>query len=151
VLWTLLAVLFASGVELLPAEEPVSIASILADPDGYHLRVVLLHGTVREVQVIEPYQQSSGAACYGAYSFVLGDHTGAIDVTVLGLCGVPVSRAPEVVVGDEVLVEAEIQAPGHGGLLYGADRRPVPGEDGAILRALARTITPTVKHFPGER
>lgn len=150
-LCSLLAALAAAEAEILAAEEPVPIASILADPDGHHLRLVTLHGTVREIQVIEPYRQSSGAACYGAYSFVLGDHTGAIEVIVLGVCGVPVSRPPEVAVGDEVLVEAEIQAPGHGGRLYGTDRRPVPGEEGATLRALARTISPAMTQLPGER
>lgn len=136
---------------MLRAEGPMPIAQVLADPDSYHLRLITLHGTVREVQTIAPYQQSSGAACYGAYAFVLGDHTGAIDVTVLGVCGVPVSRPPEVAVGDELLVEVEIHAPGHGGLLYGADGRPVPGEDSAALRALARTITPALTQLPGER
>ncbi|WP_447975389.1 hypothetical protein [Nitrospira sp. Kam-Ns4a] len=127
------------------------MAEILADPDRYHLHLVTLHGTVREVQLIEPYQLPTGAACYGAYSFILGDHTGAIEVTVLGLCGTPILRPPDVLVGDEVVVEAEIHAPGHRGLFYGWDLRPLPGQDPNTLQAVARHITLAVKPVPPDR
>lgn len=133
------------------ADEPVPIAEILADPDSYHLRLVTLHGVVREVKTIEPYSLPSGAFCYGAYSFVLGDHTGAVEVTVLGLCGTPISRPPDVLVGDEVVVEAGIHAPGHTGTLYGPNLRMIPRPPPTTVQAIARNIWPAVKPVSPER
>ncbi len=96
------------------AEEPIPVQDILADPDAYHLRLVTVHGTARDIEPLDPYTLPSGVTCYSAYLFRLDDDTGSLPVAVLGICGVPVFRDPEVEEGDRVTVTASIQAPGHG-------------------------------------
>src|SRR5207249_6291242 len=110
-LFTSLLISFMSAA-VCSASEPVAITEVLTDPDIYHLKLVTLQGTVRQVKALEPYFQISGSACYGAYTFTLEDGTGAIAVAVLGICGRPIIRNPEVVDGETVTVQAQIYAPG---------------------------------------
>lgn len=110
----LLTLLLMLSPPLAWADEPTPVQDILADPDAYHLRLVTVHGTARDIEPLDPYTQPSGVTCYGAYLFRLDDDTGSLPVAVLGLCGVPVFRDPEVEEGDRVTVTATIQAPGHG-------------------------------------
>ncbi len=108
----LAAVLFACG-GLALADEPVPIGDVVADPDAYHFRIVPLQGTVRKVQSLPPYAPGSDTICYGAYTFTLEDDTGSLEVSVLGICGKPTLRKPEVVEGDIILLNAQILSPDH--------------------------------------
>ena len=95
------------------AEEPVPIGEVVADPNAYHFRFVPLQGTVRKVTPLPPYAPGSDTICYGAYTFTLEDDTGSLEVAVLGLCGKPTLRKPEVDDGDVILLTAQILSPDH--------------------------------------
>ncbi len=109
----LLTFLLMFSPSLAWADEPTPVQDILANPDAYHLRLVTVHGTARDIEPLDPYLLPTGVTCYGAYLFRLDDETGSLPVAVLGICGVPVFRDPEVEEGDRVTVTATIQAPGH--------------------------------------
>lgn len=121
-------------------DEPVPIGDVVADPEGRHLELVTLRGTVRQVKAIAPYFQSSGTACYGAYSFTLEDDTGVITVAVLGLCGKPVIKEPDVSDGERVTVRAQIYAPGRFGFFRGPDGRPIRETEQDLVHAVASGI-----------
>jgi hypothetical protein len=122
------------------AEEPVQIATIESDPDTYHLRDVILHGRVHDLQLLDPYFQPSGTACTGAYLFTLEDETGFIQVAVLGVCGLPALRSPEVSEGETILLKAVIHAPGRFGYSYSLEGLRRPGSSSAPLHAVAKEI-----------
>jgi hypothetical protein len=124
------------------AEEPVSISDLLTDPDVYHLHVVTIQGIVREVRELDPYVLPSGTACYGAYTFTLEDDGGStIEISVLGACGPPLLRVPDVADGDNVQVQAEIHAPGRTGYSRALGVVPGPGSDQSVVQAIARSIS----------
>jgi hypothetical protein len=75
-------------------EESVMIGAILEDVEAYHLRMVTMKGTVRDVRERGPYQLPNGTACYGAYTFLLEDDSGMLEVAVVGICGRPALRSP---------------------------------------------------------
>ena len=133
--------LTVSGPALALSDEPIAIGEIVADPDLYHLKQVALQGTVREVKALPPYTQTSGTTCYGAYTFRLEDDTGGIEIDVLGVCGNPVLRIPAVVEGDRVIVQAQIQAPGHATPQRGSESAPPFGRDPQSLQVIASTIS----------
>jgi len=124
------------------AADPVAIATILADPEPHHMRIVTLQGRVTQVQLLEPYFQPSGTACHNTYLFTLEDDTGSLDIAVLGLCGAAVAKPPDVSTGDIIRVQAQVQAPGHLGTFYGLDGRPHPGLNPQGLYAIAKDIAP---------
>jgi len=93
------------------ADEPVSIGEVIADPDAYHFRTIPLQGTVRQVTPLPPYSPGQDMTCYGAYTFTLEDETGSIEISVLGICGTPVLRKPEVVEGEAIRLTAQILSP----------------------------------------
>lgn len=124
------------------AEEAATIGAIQADPDPFHMRYVMLQGTVKEVLALEPYYLASGAGCYGAYKLTLEDATGSLPIAVLGLCGVPTIREAPASVGDLVRIRAQVHAPGRLGSFYGIDRRPIPGANPDALHAVAAEIVP---------
>ena len=139
-LFTSLLISFMSAAASL-ASEPVPITEILTDPEIYHLKLVTLQGTVRQVKALEPYFQISGSACYGAYTFTLEDGTGTIAVAVLGICGRPMIRSPEVVGGETVTVQAQIYAPGQLGYFRDKDGQPILGEEREQVQAVAYAIS----------
>lgn len=139
-LFTSLLISFISAAASL-ASEPVPITEILTDPEPYHLKLVTLQGTVRQVKALEPYYQSSGAGCYGAYTFMLQDGTGTIAVAVLGICGKPMIRNPEVADGETVTVRAHIYAPGRFGHFLDKDGQPILGEEPEQVQAVAAAIS----------
>lgn len=116
------------------ASEPIPIGTILADPETYHLRIVALRGTVRQVRILEP--RDLGDACPGAYKFRLEDETGSIEIGVLGLCGKAVVKPLEVSDGDKIFVEARVHAPGH----YTGEGLPILGEDRTTTQAIATKV-----------
>jgi hypothetical protein len=130
---------------LLQAEEPTSIQQILYEPQVYHLRHVTLQGTVRDVQPLDPYTLPNGTNCYGAYLFRLEDDTTTIPVAVLGICGKPLVRDPEVEDGARVEVSATIQAPSHGGYYLSFRGLKVVTEQEGIVQAVADRILPIVE------
>ncbi|MBM4126495.1 MAG: hypothetical protein FJ247_03970 [Nitrospira sp.] len=130
---------------LLWAEEPTSIQQILDDPKVYHLRRVTLHGTVRDVTPLDPYKLPNETVCYGAYLFRLEEGAETIPVAVLGLCGKPTIRDPEVEDGDHVEVSATIQAPSHGGYYLSFRGLKVVTEQEGIVQAVADRILPIVE------
>ncbi|MGH7228197.1 MAG: hypothetical protein ACREIH_03190, partial [Nitrospiraceae bacterium] len=79
--------------------------------------------------------------CYGAYTFVLEDGTGTIAVAVLGICGKPMIRNPEVSEGDQVVVQAHIYAPGRFGYFRDKDGQPILGEEREQVQAVADAIS----------
>ena len=135
-----LLITFASPVLAL-SDEPVVIGEIIADPDLYHLKQVTFQGTVRQVKALDPYVQTSGTTCYGAYTFTLEDDTGSIGVAVLGVCGKPMIKTPDVFDGDRAIVQAQIFAPGHSTNYGGSQGRVTVGEDQEKVHAVATAIS----------
>jgi hypothetical protein len=142
-LFLLTLLLVFSALEPACAEEPLQIAVIEADPDTYHLRHVTLQGRVHDLQLLDPYYQPTGVACTGAYLFTLEDETGFMQVAVLGVCGIPVFRTPEVTEGDTILLKAVIHAPGRFGYNYSLEGLRRPGSSSAPLHAVANEIQKT--------
>lgn len=127
------------------AEEPVSIQQILETPQVFHLRRVTLLGTVRDVQPLDPYTLPNGTNCYGAYLFRLEDDTSSLPVAVLGICGKPLIRDPEVEDGARVEVGATIQAPSHGGYYLSFRGLKVVTEQEGGVQAVADRILPVIE------
>ena len=127
------------------AEEPTNIQVILEEPRAYHLRHVTLRGIARDVQPLEPYPIANGDNCYGAYLFRLEDDEATIPVAVLGICGRPIVRDPEVEDGDRVEVSATIQAPSHGEHYLSFKGLKVATEQEGIVQAVADRILPVVE------
>ena len=127
------------------AEEPISIQQILEDPHVYHLRRVMLRGTVRDVQPLDPYTLPNGTNCYGAYLFRLEDDTSSLSVAVLGICGKPLVRDPEVEDGARVEVGATVQAPSHGGYYLSFRGLKVVTEQEGVVQAVADRILPMIE------
>lgn len=127
------------------AGDPISIQQILEEPQVYHLRHVTLQGTVRDVQPLDPYTLPNGTNCYGAYLFRLEDDTSTISVAVLGICGKPLVRDPEVEDGARVEVSATIQAPSHGGYYLSFQGLKVVTEREGVVQAVADRILPVIE------
>jgi hypothetical protein len=124
------------------AADPVPIREILDEPRPFHLKQVILQGTVRSVQPLDPYKLPGGSTCYGAYLFYLEDDTAAINVAVFGICGVPLVKDPDVDEGARVELHATIQAPSHGGYYLSFQGLKVVGEREGIVQAVADRIIP---------
>jgi hypothetical protein len=142
---SLMLALFMSGLAWQTgtmAAEPIAIQDILDAPRDYHLRQVILQGTVRNVQPLDPYNLPSGTVCYGAYLFYLEDKTASINVAVFGTCGVPLVKDPDVQEGDHIELEATIQAPSHGGYYLSFQGLKVVGEREGLIQAVADHILP---------
>ena len=131
-------VLFSSA----SAADSLTIREILDEPVSYHLKQVLLSGTVRNVQPLDPYRLPAGTTCYGAYLFYLEDETASINVAVFGICGFPTVKDPDVEDGARVELLATIQAPSHGGYYLSFQGLKVAGEREGIIQAVADRITP---------
>jgi hypothetical protein len=129
-----------AGAQTDQPTDTIPIADLLADPEPFHLKLVPLRGVVRNVRALEPYYQPSGAGCYGAYTFMLEDATGSLHVSVLGLCGTPILKNPDVADGDQVLVTAEIHAADIKGTARKSDGSPFPDLDPEGVYAVARII-----------
>jgi hypothetical protein len=134
-----LALTLLSGAE---AADPVAIRDILDEPRIYHLKQVVLQGTVRNVQPLDPYKLPAGTTCYGAYLFYLEDETASINVAVFGLCGVPTVKDPDVEDGTRIELHATIQAPSHGGYYLSFQGLKLAGEREGVIQAVADRITP---------
>lgn len=142
----LLTLMGANRTMLVWAEEPTGIQQILEEPQVYHLRHVTLRGIVRDVQPLDPYSTADGKiVCYGAYLFRLEDDEATIPVAVLGICGKPIVRDPEVEDGDRVEVRATIQAPSHGGYYLSFKGLKVATEQEGIVQAMADRILPILE------
>ncbi len=124
------------------AADPVAIREILDQPRPFHLKQVVLRGTVRDVQPLDPYNLPAGTTCYGAYLFYLEDDTASINVAVFGICGVPLVKDPDVAEGGRVELHATIQAPSHGGYYLSFQGLKVAGERDGVIQAVADRITP---------
>jgi hypothetical protein len=124
------------------SEEPTTIQQILDEPRSFHLHHVTMQGTVRDVQPLDPYTLPNGTNCYGAYLFRLEDDSSALSVAVLGLCGKPLVRDPEVEEGARVEVSAVIQAPSHGGYYLSFRGLKVITETEGLVQAVADRILP---------
>ncbi len=127
------------------AADPIAIRDIMEEPRNYHLRQVLLQGTVRNVQPLDPYKLPAGTTCYGAYLFYLEDETASINVAVFGLCGVPTVKDPDVEEGARIELQATIQAPSHGGYYLSFQGLKMAGEREGVIQAVADRITPLVE------
>lgn len=139
----ILAVLGIPSVLL--AEEVIPIQQILDEPRIYHLRQVTLQGTARDVQPLDPYKLPNDTACYGAYLFKLEDDTAVISVAVLGICGRPLIRDPEIEDGQHIEVSATIQAPSHGGYYLSFHGLKVVTEEEGFVQAVATRILPVIE------
>lgn len=97
------------------AGEVIPIGMILKNPEAYNLRVVTLEGTVHDVKPYKPYFQPfrcGVGVCYGAYTFMLVDEGGSLEVEHPVLDKTPSIKVPEVSEGERVIIEAQILAPG---------------------------------------
>ncbi|MGA6827362.1 hypothetical protein ACO9S2_07080 [Nitrospira sp. NS4] len=127
------------------AEEPVPIQAILEEPRIFHLRQVTMQGVARDVQPLDPYKLPNENVCYGAYLFKLEDDTGVMSVAVLGICGRPLVRDPEIEDGQRVEVSATIQAPSHGGYYLSFQGLKVVTEEEGLVQAVATRILPVIE------
>lgn len=132
----------ALAVSSAEAAELVTVQDIMEEPVRFHLKQVLLEGTVRNVQPLDPYKLPAGTTCYGAYLFYLEDRTASINVAVFGLCGIPTVKDPDVEEGQRVALTATIQAPSHGGYYLSFQGLKVLGERENVVQAVADRITP---------
>jgi hypothetical protein len=140
-IFALLIFLILIPVNVFPARaaDSVAVAQVIETPHSYHLDIVTLEGSVREVRNLAPYFFAEVFMCYGAYSFLLEDKTGVIEVGVRGICGTPAMRFPntlsrEVSEGDRIVVEAEIHAPGE----YAGNGFPLFGD---VLKTAKAVVT----------
>lgn len=124
------------------AAEIVTVQAILADPALFHLRQITLHGTVRNVQPLDPYEIPAGSTCYGGYLFGLEDDTAMLPVAVPGICGVPMVKDPDVEDGARVAVDATVQAPSHGGYALSFKGGKIAMDQEGVVQAIANRITP---------
>ncbi|MBU6482557.1 MAG: hypothetical protein KGS09_18700 [Nitrospirae bacterium] len=124
------------------AADPITVREILDEPSRFHLRQVTLHGTVRNVQPLDPYTLPAGTTCYGAYLFYLEDETASINVAAFGLCGIPMVKDPDVEDGARIELQATVQAPSHGGYYLSFQGLKVVGEREGVVQAVADRITP---------
>ncbi|MDR4467049.1 MAG: hypothetical protein MRJ68_01975 [Nitrospira sp.] len=149
--WTqFLAVIPVAFFETVPpqlvlAEEPIAIQQILEEPRVYHLKHVTMHGTARDVQPLAPYTVSNGENCYGAYLFRLEEDEATIPVAVLGICGRPLVRDPDIEDGERIEVSATIQAPSHGGYYLSFKGLKAVTEQEGVVQAVADRILPLVE------
>jgi len=127
------------------AEEPIPIQDILEEPRIFHLRQVTMQGIARDVQPLDPYKLPNENVCYGAYLFKLEDDTGVMSVAVLGICGRPLVRDPEIEDGQRVEVSATIQAPSHGGYYLSFQGLKVVTEEEGLVQAVATRILPVIE------
>lgn len=132
------------GFSSAAAGEPITIRQILDEPMSFHLRQVMLRGTVRNVTPLDPYKLPTGTVCYGAYLFYLEDDTAVINVAVFGLCGIPAVKDPDVEDGQRIELTATIQAPTHGGYYLSFQGIKVGTEQEGIIQAVADRITPLI-------
>lgn len=134
------------GWALLPpltlAVDPITVREILDEPSRFHLRQVILQGTVRNVQPLDPYTLPAGTTCYGAYLFYLEDDTASINVASFGRCGIPLVKDPDVEDGTRIELQATVQAPSHGGYYLSFQGLRVAGEREGVIQAVADRITP---------
>ena len=127
------------------AEERLSIQQILEEAPTYHLRHVTMYGTARDVQPIAPYTVPNGDHCYGAYLFRLEEDEATIPVAVLGICGRPLVRDPDIEDGDRIEVSATIQAPSHGGYYLSFKGLKTVTDKEGVVQAVADRILPLVE------
>ena len=64
---SLMSVLALDWHNIAIAADPITIREIFDEPRSFHLKQVVLHGTVRNVQPLDPYKLPAGTTCYGAY------------------------------------------------------------------------------------
>jgi hypothetical protein len=137
-----------AGAGILPlvwAEDPISIQQVLEEARAYHLRHITMHGTARDVRPIAPYTVPNGDNCYGAYLFRLEEDEATIPVAVLGICGSPLVRDPDIEDGDRVEVSATIQAPSHGGYYLSFKGLKTMTDEEGVVQAVADRILPLVE------
>ena len=130
------------------SDEPISISDIITDPETFHLKQVTIQGVVMRVKELEPYYLPSGTSCYGAYTFLLEDDAanGAVlDVAVVGICGAPRMRFPEVADGDRVRVQAEIQVPSRFGQSRALDGSWIAKGEEPAVQALTSPLRSTIR------
>lgn len=139
---SLLGVALLDGHSLVIAADSVPIHEIVDGPRPYHLKQVVIQGTVRNVHPLDPYKLPAGSTCYGAYMFSLEDDTASINVAVYGICGVPLVKDPDVEEGSRIELHATIQAPSHGGYYLSFQGLKVAGEREGIVQAVADRIIP---------
>lgn len=127
------------------AADPITVREILDEPSRFHLRQVILQGTVRNVQPLDPYTLPAGTTCYGAYLFYLEDETASINVASFGRCGLPTVKDPDVEDGTRIELQATVQAPSHGGYYLSFQGVAVAGEREGVIQAVADKITPLLE------
>lgn len=147
--WPVLRVLVLMGIIGLTLDprptaaqtgEPTPVADLREYPDRYHLHQVLLQGRARDVRAFDPYKIPAGTVCYGAYSFLLEDETGTMPVIVMGVCGVPVVKDPDVDDGDTVAVQVTVHEPGKGTFFLTLDGRRIPFSDTDAVQGVATNL-----------
>ncbi len=132
----------AAGWTSAPSDEPTPVADLREYPERYHLHQVLLQGIARDVRAFDPYKLPAGSVCYGAYSFRLEDETGAVPIIVMGICGVPVVKDPDVEDGDRLAVQATVHAPGKGTFFLTLDGRKIAFSDADDVQGVATNVWP---------
>ncbi len=99
------------GGQVLGSDHIVSVATIVESGGSFHMRSVVIQGTVTSVINGLPTHYYDGSLCgqNDSYAFLLEDSSGRIDVMVHGTCGSPY-RAIQVKTGDQVSVQGTVYA-----------------------------------------
>ncbi|NJL16719.1 MAG: hypothetical protein HC938_05490 [Nitrospira sp.] len=77
--------------------------------------------------------------------FRLEEDEATIPVAVLGICGKPLVRDPDIENGDRIEVSATIQAPSHGGYYLSFKGLKVVTEQEGVVQAVADRILPLIE------
>ncbi len=138
---TILGILFFAAAFMASAEEPPTIGDIHAMADAYHLREVVLEGTVQDLKLLDSYTLPSGLTCQGAYRFSLQDETGSLDIMVPGWCGKQLPKEVTVANGHRVSVKLELHAPGRRSYSLDMKGQRLETDDADHTHGIAKTIT----------
>ena len=134
------SILFLSLVEI-SAEELPTIGDVQTMADAYHLREVVLEGTVQDLKLLDSYTLPSGLTCQGAYRFSLQDETGSLDIMVPGWCGKQLPKEITVANGHRVSVKLELHAPGRRSYSLDMKGQRLETDDADHTHGIAKMIT----------
>lgn len=120
------------------ADVVVPIQQIIARPEGYHLKTIQVEGIATHVETLPPtFINKLGALCWGAYTFVIADETGSLQVEVPSLCGRSKDAVTIVTENERVSAVVRIEAPGY----YTGQGIPPPGKIKEATRAILIRIS----------
>ncbi len=94
------------------AADTLNIRDLKFNAVSYQLKMVTLHGTVKDLKALPPHFAGRGGSkectVYGSYTFTLVDESGEVEVQKAGRC-FDLQNKPSVNEGDAVSVRGQVQ------------------------------------------